>query len=176
MHTSGDQGRPQRRRLKKFVVPGLAVAAILGGGAMALYGARPRTYGWFAYAPLSETTFDSDPAMVVDPWSIAGTLCIVGGVLLLALVVVRRMGKRRLKAIAVPGLAMVAVLAGAVMVAYAAMPREFVTDEFVTLSDSPEFQDTMTGVYAWGIAGLALIVGGVLVLVFVAGTWFGRRR
>jgi heme/copper-type cytochrome/quinol oxidase subunit 1 len=73
----------------------MALAAVLAGVVMAIYGAtKPRAYGWFAYAPLSETTFHPESFVLVDPWAIAGLVLLVAGLLVLAFTAGYRMGGR----------------------------------------------------------------------------------
>jgi len=179
MNNSGDYISMQPGRLKKFAVSALSVAAILAGAMMVIYGALPRSYGWFAYAPLSATTFDSgypDPFMMVVPWTIAGIALIVAGLLVLALVSGHRWTRWARARFVIPGLAVVSVLAGALIAVYSAMPREFVTASYVSLTDASDFQDPMTEVFGWGIIGLAFTVAGLLVFAYLAGRRVGRRR
>ncbi|WP_113716289.1 hypothetical protein [Arthrobacter dokdonensis] len=75
-----------------------------------------------------------------------------------------------------PGLALAAVLAGVVMLAYAGQPREFVTSDNLTLTGSGDLPDSLTFVDPWAIAGVVLLVAGLLVLAFTAGYRMGRRR
>ncbi len=77
-------------------MPGLALAAVLAGVVMAIYGATtPKAYGWFAYAPLSEATFHAENFVLVDPWAIAGVVLLVAGLLPLAFTAGCRTGRRR---------------------------------------------------------------------------------
>ncbi|RAN78593.1 hypothetical protein B5P43_16880 [Bacillus sp. SRB_336] len=77
-------------------MPSLALAAVLAGVVMAIFGAtKPRAFGWFAYAPLSETTFYPENFVFVDPWAIAGLVLLVAGLLVLAFMAGHRIGRRR---------------------------------------------------------------------------------
>jgi hypothetical protein len=77
---------------------------------------------------------------------------------------------------AAAGLALVAVLAGVVMLAYAGRPREFVPSDSLTLTGPGDLPDSLTFVDPWAIAGLVLLVAGLLVLAFMAGYRTARRR
>lgn len=65
---------------------GLALAgiAVLIGIILMLLPAEQRTVGWFAYQPLSHTTFVPDAGIVLSPRSILGIVLAALGALVLA--------------------------------------------------------------------------------------------
>ncbi|ALE05793.1 hypothetical protein AL755_10460 [Arthrobacter sp. ERGS1:01] len=179
MNNSGDYISVQPGRLKKVALSALSVAAILAGVMMVIYGALPRSYGWFAYAPLSDNSVDfgyPDPFTLVVPWTIAGIALIIGGLLVLALVSGHRWTQWAKVKFVIPGLALLSVLAGALIAIYSAMPREFVTASYDYVAIGSQVQDPMTDVVAWGAIGLMLTVAGLLAFAFLVGRHVGRRR
>ncbi|RKR74672.1 hypothetical protein [Frondihabitans australicus] len=75
MTTEGAAAAPHRRhRLLRGAAPIAAVAAIVAGGVLIGVGewqSAHESYGWFAYAPLSDTTFTPTPAWNATPVGVA---------------------------------------------------------------------------------------------------------
>lgn len=71
--------------MSRWVVPAIASAMIIGGIAAAVVAApREVSFGWFAYAPLSEATFSPDGLIVLAGGALGGLIVAVVGVALLA--------------------------------------------------------------------------------------------
>jgi len=65
------------------LVAGLA-ALVVGVVVLATAAAQPVSFGWFAYAPLSDTTFTAEGVHVFSTDSLVGAVIFVIGLLLLA--------------------------------------------------------------------------------------------
>lgn len=62
-----------------------AVLCIIGAAAILLAGSmRPVHYGWFAYAPLADTTFVPQGGYLISGPSVAGLALLAAGLLALA--------------------------------------------------------------------------------------------
>ncbi|TWX40805.1 hypothetical protein ES689_05135 [Frigoribacterium sp. ACAM 257] len=75
------------------LVAGLA-ALVLGVVVLAIAAAQPVSFGWFAYAPLSETTFAAEGVRVFSTASLAGAVITVISLLVLAAWLGYRQGVR----------------------------------------------------------------------------------
>ncbi|MGI5190920.1 hypothetical protein ACQEVI_22470 [Promicromonospora sp. CA-289599] len=74
---------PRRERAVRVVVPVLAVLGLVLLGTAAWFESRPTSYGWFAYAPLSGTTYVPDGTYAPGAAALlsgAGALLIGGAV------------------------------------------------------------------------------------------------
>lgn len=83
---SGSYAPHPRSRLSKRVHAGLflvGIATLVIGFVLLMVPTRPPTIGWFAYQPLSETTF-LPTAAVLEPLKVAGTVVGTIGLLVLA--------------------------------------------------------------------------------------------
>ncbi|MDJ0319180.1 hypothetical protein [Pseudarthrobacter sp. PS3-L1] len=80
-----EPGAQPRRRVRAllFLVPAVALIAIgIGGFLMAT---ETVSFGWFAYAPLSDTAFSPDSGLrIVGPQARAGLVVLIVGVVTLA--------------------------------------------------------------------------------------------
>jgi heme/copper-type cytochrome/quinol oxidase subunit 1 len=83
---------PKRARILAAVVPFAGLAALLVGGFIA-YSNREYV-GWFAYAPLSNTTFMANGAALITQGMQLGLAIAVVGLLLLAFWAGHRIGSR----------------------------------------------------------------------------------
>lgn len=73
-----------RRRLVRLAVPLLAVALMAAGAVFLTLPVRQETFGWFAYAPLSQQTFAAPGLLVMDAEKWTGAILVGLGVLMLA--------------------------------------------------------------------------------------------
>lgn len=72
----------------------LALLGIIAGGATLIYGlARPASFGWFAYAPLSDEVFLPGMTML-DNTQVTGLALLVAGLLCTAFWAGLRVGRR----------------------------------------------------------------------------------
>ncbi|WP_230855060.1 hypothetical protein [Arthrobacter terrae] len=78
-----------------IVVPALGLAAVAAGVVMAASAGESRSFGWFAYAPLSNTTFSSAGLLYLGPWTKTGIALALIGSLVLAFWSGYRAGTRR---------------------------------------------------------------------------------
>lgn len=87
-------------RLVAALVPVLAVALMLLGVLLVLAGTNPvgtgaASFGWFAYAPLSNTTFlPLGDVTLLGPGGAAGIIAVIAGLVLLAFWSGYRTGRR----------------------------------------------------------------------------------
>ncbi|WP_157485686.1 MULTISPECIES: hypothetical protein [unclassified Frigoribacterium] len=71
------------------------VVLVVGVVVLAIAGAQPVSFGWFAYAPLSDTTFTAEGVHVFSTASLVGAVIVVIGLLVLAAWLGYRRGVRR---------------------------------------------------------------------------------
>jgi hypothetical protein len=76
------------------LVAGLA-ALVVGVVVLAIAAAQPVSFGWFAYAPLSDTTFTAEGVHMFSTASLVGAVIIVISLLVLAAWLGYRQGVRR---------------------------------------------------------------------------------
>ncbi|MGW9414715.1 hypothetical protein [Arthrobacter cupressi] len=90
-------GLRRRARSKAAVVaPLLGLAAVIAGVVTALAGrSEPASFGWFAYAPLSNETFSPAGIAFLGPITQTGYVIAAVGLLLLAFWAGRRLGQWR---------------------------------------------------------------------------------
>jgi heme/copper-type cytochrome/quinol oxidase subunit 1 len=72
-----------------------SVLSVVGVVVLAVASARPVSFGWFAYAPLSDTTFTADGVHLFSTASLVGAVVLVIGLLVLAAWLGYRQGARR---------------------------------------------------------------------------------
>lgn len=72
-----------------------SVLSVVGVVVLAVASARPVSFGWFAYAPLSNTTFTADGVHLFSTASLIGASVLVIGLLVLAAWLGYRRGVRR---------------------------------------------------------------------------------
>lgn len=86
MNALGEDGtRPGRRRfLVRLAVPVLAAALLLAGLLLTMVPARTETFGWFAYAPLSQQSFQVQGLLLIGTEAWVGIAMISLGLLILA--------------------------------------------------------------------------------------------
>lgn len=85
MDNAGGVGQHQRlRKMVALAVPITAVLAVATGIMIALLGDSSASYGWFAYAPLSNEVFSGDGLIYMGPSAKVAITFTVGGLLLLA--------------------------------------------------------------------------------------------
>ncbi|WP_426979271.1 hypothetical protein ACQCSU_08335 [Pseudarthrobacter sp. O4] len=86
--------RPARRKLfARLAVPLLAVALLLAGLILITLPVRAENFGWFAYAPLSQQTFQVQGLMLIGTEAWAGIVMISVGLLILAFWTGYRVGR-----------------------------------------------------------------------------------
>ncbi len=97
MNPLGEGGtRPDRRKvLARLAAPVLAAALLLAGLPLTLVPARTETFGWFAYAPLSQQSFQVQGLLLIGPEAWAGIAMISLGLLILAFWTGYLFGRRR---------------------------------------------------------------------------------
>ena len=89
-------GVTRRAGLSSRLVLVVGVAALaVGIVVLALAAAQPVSFGWFAYAPLSETTFTVQGVHVFSTASLVGAVIVVISLLVLAAWFGYRQGVRR---------------------------------------------------------------------------------
>ncbi|MBD8702768.1 hypothetical protein [Frigoribacterium sp. CFBP 13712] len=76
------------------LVAGLA-ALVVGVVVLAIASAQPMSFGWFAYAPLSDTTFTADGVHLFSTASLVGAVIVIVSLLVLAAWLGYRQGVRR---------------------------------------------------------------------------------
>ena len=76
------------------LVAGLA-ALVVGVVVLAIAAAQPVSFGWFAYAPLSDTTFPAEGVHMFSTASLVGAVIVVISLLVLAAWLGYRQGVRR---------------------------------------------------------------------------------
>ena len=76
------------------LVSGLTILAV-GVVIVAIAAAQPVSFGWFAYAPLSETTFAAEGVHTFSTASLVGAVIVVLSLLVLAAWLGYRQGVRR---------------------------------------------------------------------------------
>lgn len=69
--------------------------SVAGVVVLAVDAARPVSFGWFAYAPLSDTVFTTDGLHVLSTASLVGAVVVVIGLLLVSACLGYRRGARR---------------------------------------------------------------------------------
>ncbi|MGK3647921.1 hypothetical protein [Pseudarthrobacter enclensis] len=90
-----DQRLPSNRAgLRAAVVPVLALAAVLAGCLVAWNGQVKSSFGWFAYAPLSNDFFSGSSMVLVTQGTQIGLAIAVAGLLVLAFWAGFRLGRR----------------------------------------------------------------------------------
>ena len=72
-----------------------SVLSVVGVVVLVVASARPVSFGWFAYAPLSDTTFTADGVNLFSTASLVGAVVLVIGLLVLAAGLGYRRGVRR---------------------------------------------------------------------------------
>ncbi|MBT2250614.1 hypothetical protein JHV56_18145 [Arthrobacter sp. BHU FT2] len=94
-NTTPDRHLPSNRaKLRAAAVPVLALAAVLAGGLVAWDGRQESSFGWFAYAPLSNDIFSGSGMTFVTRGTQAGLAIAVAGLLALAFWAGFRIGRR----------------------------------------------------------------------------------
>ena len=81
--------------VSRLVLGGGLAASVVGVVVLVVASARPVSFGWFAYAPLSDTTFTADGVHVFSTESLVGAVVLVVGLLVLAAWLGYRRGARR---------------------------------------------------------------------------------
>ena len=76
------------------LVAGLA-ALVVGVVVLAIASAQPMSFGWFAYAPLSDTTFTAEGVHLFSTASLVGAVIVIVSLLVLAMWLGYRQGVRR---------------------------------------------------------------------------------
>ncbi|MCJ0700126.1 hypothetical protein SOM11_08355 [Frigoribacterium sp. CFBP9039] len=76
------------------LVAGLA-ALVVGVVVLAIASAQPMSFGWFAYAPLSDTTFTAEGVHLFSTASLVGAVIVIVSLLVLAAWLGYRQGVRR---------------------------------------------------------------------------------
>ncbi|WP_411374412.1 hypothetical protein ACLH0K_15375 [Arthrobacter sp. MPF02] len=91
--------RPPSRRTqaRAAVVPLLGVVAVLVGGMVAWTRSREISFGWFAYAPLSNEPFSGSGLVFLSPGTQVGLAIAVAGLLVLAFWAGLSIGRRNSK-------------------------------------------------------------------------------
>lgn len=69
--------------------------SVAGVVVLAVDAARPVSFGWFAYAPLSDTVFTADGLHVLSTASLVGAVVVIGLLLVAACLGYRRGARRR---------------------------------------------------------------------------------
>ena len=91
-----DRARPGRRTLiAALAAPLLAVSLLLTGLILTSLPVRTENVGWFAYAPLSQQTFQLQGLVMIGPEAWTGIAMIGLGLLILAFWSGYRVGNRR---------------------------------------------------------------------------------
>ncbi|MFF1832183.1 hypothetical protein [Paenarthrobacter sp. NPDC058040] len=94
-NTLGEHHTPQpSRKLAAVVVPLLGLIAVVVGLIVA-WSNRDAGFGWFAYAPLSNTTFTGSGAAFVSQGTQLGLAVSMAGLLILAFWAGLAIGRRR---------------------------------------------------------------------------------
>jgi heme/copper-type cytochrome/quinol oxidase subunit 1 len=91
--TAAQSPSPRPARAANLVLAALGLVGLVLLGAAAWVSSRPVTYGWFAYAPLSESTYVPGPAFVPGGPGLP-VLLATGGALALGAVVGYVVGRR----------------------------------------------------------------------------------
>jgi uncharacterized membrane protein len=95
--------RPGRRKLAAdLAAPLLAVLLLLAGLILTSLPVRSENFGWFAYAPLSQQTFQLQGLVMIGPEAWAGIAMISLGLLILAFWSGYRVGAHRRQAPELP--------------------------------------------------------------------------
>jgi len=81
-----------RSRRTLTAVAALAALLVVGGGWLVWHSSRPATFGWFAYAPMSETVY-SPGVLTTTDW--VGLALVAVGLLALGAVGGYALGRRR---------------------------------------------------------------------------------
>ncbi|MCU1523058.1 MAG: hypothetical protein JWM01_2388 [Arthrobacter sp.] len=90
-----DRVRPGWRKLvADLAAPLLAVSLLLAGLILTSLPVRSQDFGWFAYAPLSQQTFQLQGLVLIGPEAWAGIAMISLGLLILAFWSGYRVGSR----------------------------------------------------------------------------------
>lgn len=97
MNPLGDResGPPRRPRPAQLVVPLAAVALLAVGTVLLSMPVRQESFGWFAYAPLSQQTFAAQGLLIMDAEKWAGVVMAGLGLVTLAFWSGYRAGRRR---------------------------------------------------------------------------------
>jgi hypothetical protein len=92
-----DRARPGRRRqlIAALAAPLLAASLLLAGLILTSLPVRTENFGWFAYAPLSQQTFQLQGLLMIGPEAWTGIAMISLGLLILAFWSGYRVGVRR---------------------------------------------------------------------------------
>jgi len=93
-NTPGERKTPKPARLRGAVLPIAALAVVLAGCFVAWSNHVNASFGWFAYAPLSNEPFSGSGLAFVTPGTQAGLAIAVGGLLVLAFWAGYRIGNR----------------------------------------------------------------------------------
>jgi len=96
MNPLGDResGPPRRPRPARLVVPLAAVALLAVGAVLLSMPVRQESFGWFAYAPLSQQTFATQGMLIMDSEKWAGVVLAGLGLVTLAFWSGYRAGRR----------------------------------------------------------------------------------
>ena len=93
MDPTGDKESGPRRPAR-FVLPAVAVALLAVGMVLMSMPVRQESFGWFAYAPLSQQTFAAQGLLIMDSEKWAGVVLVALGLLTLAFWSGYRTGRR----------------------------------------------------------------------------------
>lgn len=85
--------RPKESKLTA-VAPLLGLLAVLAGCLLAWNASENESYGWFAYAPLSNQSFAENGLVFIGPWTWVGLGIAAAGLLLLAFAAGYRIGRQ----------------------------------------------------------------------------------
>lgn len=92
-NTSSEAQTPKPERFRAFILPAVGLVAVLAGVVIAKSN-ETASFGWFAYAPLSNQTFAGGGAAFVSQGTQVGLTIAVLGLLLLAFWAGYRIGRR----------------------------------------------------------------------------------
>ncbi|HYH76570.1 MAG TPA: hypothetical protein VD841_03590 [Arthrobacter sp.] len=92
-HTSGDRKTKNPARFSAVVLPAVGLAAVLAGCIIAWSNATT-SFGWFAYAPLSDQLFTGAGTALVSQGTQIGLAVAVAGLLVLAFWAGYRFGRQ----------------------------------------------------------------------------------
>jgi heme/copper-type cytochrome/quinol oxidase subunit 1 len=92
-HTSGERKTTKPARFTAVVLPAVGLAAVLAGCLIAWSNATT-SFGWFAYAPLSDQIFTGSGTALVSQGTQIGVAVAVAGLLVLAFWAGYRIGRQ----------------------------------------------------------------------------------
>jgi heme/copper-type cytochrome/quinol oxidase subunit 1 len=182
--TAAERGRPGGRIVRPaWLVPALAGIALIVGVVLLWHAAVTRvSSGWYAYAPLSGTTFLPDGLVPAsEKW---GAALIAAAIAVLAWRLGRRAAgavRNRGRRILVPIFAVVAIVVGGYLVRWAETPLGVFTTPARRYATYTPATGAVTVLWtAWGGwvlgIGAALVAAGVAGLAYSVGRRFAARR